>query len=80
MHTVEGRTKQPGKAIFTQRRKELLWIYFNALGAVKKKLRSPFNQSYVKMKSNQLSLTHLLSCLKALEDRWIFSGLIYTTA
>ena len=41
MHTVEGRTKQPGKAIFTQRRKELLWIYFY-LGAVKKKIAFTF--------------------------------------
>lgn len=42
MYTVEGRIKQPGKAIFTQRRKELLWIYFNALGAVKKKIAFTF--------------------------------------
>lgn len=42
MYTVEGRTKQPGKAIFTQRRKELLWINFNALVAVKKKIAFTF--------------------------------------
>lgn len=41
MHTVEGRTKQPGKTIFTQRRKDL-WIYFNALGVVKKKIAFTF--------------------------------------
>ena len=80
MHTVEGRTKQPGKAIFTQRRKELLWIYFNALGPVKKKNCVHLSTNHM---LNEVESTKSHPPFIMLESSWRqvnFSGIIFTTA